>query len=162
MVIISSNRNARYISAGRTLAQARYRNRPTSRGGCGCPIIIEGRKDRIALQSMSFIGPIEQVNRGWDQSKFVTYIYEKYGLINKVDQGPSVILLMDWDRTGGRLQRTLGDRMKSFGMRVDEQIRMGLIRAMKPEGKTIESLGAHSEKLTSYIDEFDPTDFEEE
>jgi len=37
-----------------------------------------------------------------------------------------------------------------------------LIRAMKPEGKTVESLGAHSEKLTPYIDEFDPTDFEEE
>ena len=102
------------------------------------------------------------MNRGWDQSKFVTYIFEKYGILNKVDQGTSVILLMDWDRTGGRLQRKLNERMNAFGMRIDNEIRMELIRSMKPEGRTVEGLKAHSEKLLPYIDLVDPEGAEEE
>ncbi len=157
-----SDRHARYTSAGRVLGESRIRNRPTSTGGCGCPIIIEGRRDRIALQAMGFTGPNEQVNRGWDLAKFVTYIFETYGILNKVDQGPSVILLMDWDRTGGRLQRKLSERLMAFGMRVDNETRMGLLRAMKPEGRTVEGLKAHAEKLRPYIDQIDPQGSEEE
>ena len=123
---MSSNRDARYTTAGRALGELRHRNRPPVNGGCGCPIIIEGRRDRIALKVLGFTGPIEQVNRGWSQSRFVTYIYEKYGIINKVDQGCSVSLLMDWDRTGGRLQKKLGERFEAFGMRVDNDTRMEL------------------------------------
>jgi len=147
--------------AGRALGELRNRNRLTSEGGCGCPIIIEGRRDIIALRKLGFTGPIEQVNRGWSQSKFITYIYEKYGVLNKVDQGCSVSLLMDWDRTGGRLQNKLGDRFHAFGMRVDNATRMELVRSMKPEGRTVEGLGAHAEKLRPYIDMFDPEGVED-
>ena len=111
---------------------------------------------------MGFTGPIEQVNRGWDQSRFVTHIFETYGILNKVDQGPSVILLMDWDRTGGRLQRKLSERLSAFGMRIDNETRMELVRAMKPEGRTVEGLKAHAEKLSPYIDLVDPEGGEEE
>ena len=162
MNIMPSDRHARYTSAGRALGESRIRNRPPSDGGCGCPIIIEGRRDRIALQILGFTGPIEQVNRGWDLAKFVTHIFETYGILNKVDQGPSVILLMDWDRTGGRLQRKLGERFKAFGMQVDNETRMELVRAMKPEGRTVEGLKAHAEKLQPYIDQIDPQGSEEE
>ena len=158
---MSNNRDARFTIAGRALGEARIRNRPTSAGGCGCPIIVEGRKDGIALKVMGFTGPIEQVNRGWDQSRFVTYIFETYGILNKVDQGPSVILLMDWDRTGGRLQRKLSERLSAFGMRIDNETRMELVRAMKPEGRTVEGLKAHAEKLSPYINLADPEGEEE-
>tara|TARA_B110000438_G_C15813584_1_gene650856 strand:- start:2784 stop:3263 length:480 start_codon:yes stop_codon:yes gene_type:complete len=148
---VSNNRDARYTAAGRALGEARIRNRHTVSGGCGCPIIVEGINDRIALESMGFTGPIEQVNRGWDQSRFITYIFEKYGILNKVDQGDSVILLMDWDRTGGRLQRKIGERLEAFGMKVDHGTRMELVRTMKPEGRTVEGLKSHAEKLNLYI-----------
>ena len=157
-----NNRDERYTSAGRVLGQARFRNRPTRKGGCACPIIVEGRKDRLALESLGFTGKIEQVNRGWDQSRFVTYIFEKYGILNKVDQGYSVILLMDWDRTGGRLQRKIGERLEAFGMKIDHETRMELVRSMKPEGRTIEALGAHAAKLRPYIDLVDSDGTEEE
>ena len=159
---MSNNRDARYTTAGRALGEARIRNRPTASGGCGCPIIVEGRNDRIALESMGFIGPTEQVNRGWDQSRFVTYIFETYGILNKVDQGASVILLMDWDRTGGRLQRKIGERLEAFGMKIDHETRMDLVRAMKPEGRTVEGLKPHAEKLRPYIDMVDSDGAEEE
>ena len=159
---MANNRDERYTSAGRALAQARLRNRPTRKRGCACPVIVEGRKDRLALESIGFTGKIEQVNRGWDQSRFVAFIFEKYGILNKVDQGPSVILLMDWDRTGGRLQRKIGERLEAFGMKVDHETRMELVRSMKPEGKTVEGLKSHAEILRPYIDQVDNAGFEEE
>ena len=73
-----------------------------------------------------------------------------------------MILLMDWDRTGGRLQRKLSERLMAFGMRVDNETRMGLLRAMKPEGRTVEGLKAHADKLRPYIDQIDPQGSEEE
>ena len=144
------------------MGEARIRNRPTRKGGCDCPIIVEGRKDRLTLESIGFTGKIEQVNRGWNQSRFIAYIFEKYGIINKVDQGPSVILLMDWDRTGGRLQRKIGERLEAFGMKVDHETRMELVRAMKPEGRTVEGLKSHADTLRPYIDVFDALGSEEE
>ena len=159
---MSNNREDRYTSAGQALGGARFRNRPTASGGCCCPIIVEGINDRIALQSMGFTGPIEQVNRGWDQSRFIVYIFEKYGILNKVDQGTAVILLMDWDRTGGRLQRKIGERLAAFGMKIDHETRMELLRAMKPESRTVEGLKAHTEKLRPYIDSIDLEGAEEQ
>ena len=159
---MSNHRDARYTTAGRALGEARIRNRSTRKGGCDCPIIVEGRKDRLTLESIGFTGKIEQVNRGWNQSRFIAYIFEKYGIINKVDQGPSVILLMDWDRTGGRLQRKIGERLEAFGMKVDHETRMELVRAMKPEGRTVEGLKSHADTLRPYIDVFDAVGSEEE
>ena len=159
---MSNNRDVRYTRAGQALGQARLRNRPEQSGGWGCPIIVEGKKDVIALKTMGFTGPIEQVNRGWDQSRLVTYLFETYGSLNETDQGTSVILLMDWDRTGGRLQRKIGERLQAFGMRIDNETRMELVRAMKPEGRTVEGLKAHAEKLRPYIDQTDPEGTEEE
>ena len=111
---------------------------------------------------MGFTGPSEQVNRGWDQSRFIVYIFEKYGILNKVDQGTAVILLMDWDRTGGRLQRKIGERLAAFGMKIDHETRMELLRAMKPESRTVEGLKAHTEKLRPYIDSIDLEGAEEQ
>ena len=159
---MSNNRDARYTTVGRALGEARIRNRPTRKGGCDCPIIVEGRNDRLALESLGFTGKIEQINRGWNQSRFIAYIFEKYGILNKVDQGSSVILLMDWDRTGGRLQRKIGERLEAFGMKVDNETRMELVRAMKPEGRTVEVLRSHAQTLRPYIDVFDMVCSEEE
>ena len=69
---------------------------------------------------------------------------------------------MDWDRTGGRLQKKRGERFLAFGMLVDNATRMELVRSMKPEGRTVEGLGAHADKLRPYIDMFDPEGIEEQ
>ena len=148
---LSNNRDARYITAGRALGEARIRNRPTRKGGCGCPIIVEGRNDRLALESLGFTGEFEQVNRGWNQSRFIAYIFEKYGILNKVDQGPSVILLMDWDRTGGKLQSNLRRRLESFDVMIDEELRNVLMRALKPETRVVESLSGLAEVLIPHM-----------
>ena len=106
-----------------------------------------------ALRTLGFSGVIETVNRGWDRSRLVAYLYDTYGTRNTVDSGPPLILLMDWDRTGGRLQTTLRDRLMALDVPVDEELRQVLLKVMKPEGRTVESLAPHSGKLYPMIDE---------
>jgi 5S rRNA maturation endonuclease (ribonuclease M5) len=158
-----SDRQMRFEKAALALAEARRRNRieddlPPSNGadlGCGCPIVVEGRRDREALEALGFTGPIELVNRGWNTGRLVAYLHDTYGTRNPVDGDAAIILLMDWDRTGGRLQRQLRERLESLDVRIDSETRRMLSIAMKPEGKTVEMLIAFSDKLRPLIDSTD-------
>ena len=141
----------RIAKVSRFFADAIVRNMPTETRGSGCPVIVEGRRDASALREIGFSGEIEVLNRGWDKSRFVAYIYDNYGIRNLVDQGPSVILLMDWDRTGMKLQSTLSTRFGALDVKVDEGLWRSLVKNMKSEGKTVESLRAHAITLREMI-----------
>jgi len=145
----------RYEAAGRVLGEARARNRTEQEGGCGCPILVEGRRDREALQIYGFSGPIELVNRGWDRSRMTAYLFEKYGTRNPVDDQACLILLFDWDRTGGQLTHDFNRRLTAFGMKLDTETRLVIARALKPEGRTVEGLAPHAYRLLEFIDRFD-------
>ncbi len=146
-----ADRTVRFEKAAKAMAQSQKRNREPLKGGSGCPIIVEGKKDEEALRILGFTGPIEKINRGWDRSRLVAYFHEKYGTKNAVDGGPPLILLMDWDRTGGRLQTALRDRLQSLDVKIDEELRIVLLKAMKPEGRTVEALAPYADLLTPLI-----------
>ncbi len=140
-------REERFLTVAAALSQARSRNLPVECGGPACPVLVEGKKDVRALKRLGFIGPIECLNRGWPRERVVTYLYENYGLVNPVDGGPAIIMLMDWDRTGGRIQREMSTRLRALDVLVDEATRTDLIRGMKPEGRTVESLAPFATQL---------------
>jgi len=150
------DRAIRFDKAAKAIATAISRNAPVKEGGSHCPVIVEGLKDERALRELGFTGTIEKVNKGWSRSRLIAYLHDTYGMRNIVDKGPPVIVAMDWDRTGGQLQRFLRDRLMSLDVTVDEEMRTVLMRVMKPEGRTIESLLPHAPKLvpliSSYID----------
>ena len=83
-------------------------------------------------------------NRGssqeWDRSRLIAYLHSEYCSRSTPDVSPRVILLMDWDRTGGRIQSSIRDRLMAMDCPVDEDLRNVLLRTMKPEGRTVESL----------------------
>ena len=56
----SGNAAERFAVAGIALGEAREKNRESQ-----WPIVVEGKRDRIALQALQFVGPIEVLNRGW-------------------------------------------------------------------------------------------------
>ena len=97
----------------------------------GVVILVEGQRDEVALRSLGFTGPIEKLNRGWPIDRVVVYIAENYG---------NCIVLMDWDRTGGRLQRRLMDSMTSLDIRPSDECRRALSKAMKPDTMCVEDL----------------------
>ena len=150
------DRAIRFDKAAKAIAISIARNAPVKEGGSHCPVIVEGPKDERALRELGFTGTIEKVNKGWSRSRLIAYLHDTYGMRNIVDKGPPVIVAMDWDRTGGQLQRFLRDRLMSLDVTVDEEMRTVLMRVMKPEGRTIESLLPHAPKLvpliSSYID----------
>ncbi len=148
--------DVRFESAGRALALARERNRDVEHGGSSCPVLIEGKKDVKALRKLGFTGVIEQLNRGWDRSRLVAYLFEKYGCNNPNDGGPAIILLMDWDRTGGRIQNDMSMRLRAMDVSLDEATRIELVRAMKPEGKTVESMAPFARELLVKMSYHDP------
>ncbi len=158
------DREVRFEIAGRALGDARRRNREvcapnpvgdSGDGGSGCPILVEGRKDVIALRKLGFSGIIEKVNRGWNMPRLVAYLYEQYGTRNPIDGGAAIILLMDWDRTGGRIQRDILNRLESLDVKLDVHTRKEIARCLKPEGRTVEGLAAHARELRVFIDERD-------
>ncbi len=147
------DRELRFNLAARAFAESQLRNRMPSDGGAGCPVLVEGKRDKAALRALGFEGPIELINRGWDRSRLVAYFYDTYGTRNTIDGGPPLMLLMDWDRTGGQIQTSLRDRLNSLDVPIDENLRKVLLRTMKPEGKTVEALAPFAKTLRSLIEE---------
>ena len=146
----SNEPDKRFMIAGQSIAEERIRNRELS-----CPILVEGKRDKIALESLGFVGKIEVLNRGWTIERVVTYLYETYGARNLIDGGAVISVLMDWDRTGGRLQRKIVESLESLDMKVSQDTRVILMKALKPETRVVESLKGLSDALLPYINEFD-------
>ena len=146
----SNDPDKRFMIAGQSIGEERRRNRELS-----CPILVEGKRDKIALESLGFVGKIEVLNRGWTIERVVTYLYETYGSRNLIDGGAVISVLMDWDRTGGRLQRKIVESLESLDMKVSQDTRIILMKALKPETRVVESLKGLSDALLPYIDEFD-------
>ena len=119
------NREQRYALAHRALESCIEENAE------GTVILVEGKRDEAALRELGFTGPIEKLNRGWPIDREVTYITEEYG---------ACIVLMDWDRTGGRLQKRLMDSMTSLDIKPSDECRRALSKAMKPDTMCVEDL----------------------
>ena len=84
----------------------------------------------------------------------MAYLHSTYGVRNLVDGQGSIIVLMDWDRTGRRLQKSIRERLESLDVNIDENLRTELMKTMKPEGRTVESLRPHVASLLSEMSEF--------
>ena len=80
-----------------------------------------GRRDRLALERLGFYGPVEVLNRGWPVDDVLVHLVETYGRRSEEDGGPSIIVFMDWDRTGGRLQANIRRNLESLDVRFDER-----------------------------------------
>ena len=144
------NYELRFSNAGQAIGEARRKNRLYN-----WPIIVEGPRDKRALLALGFTGPVEVLNRGWTIERVVAHLYDTYGTRNVSTGGSSVCLLMDWDRTGGRLQRKLANLMQSFDMSVDQEIRTILQKNLKPETRVVESLYGMADRLRYHITQED-------
>ena len=148
------DRQVRFEKAAKAIATAIVRNRPIDQGGFGRPVVVEGIRDEKAVRALGFTGPVERVNRGWDRSRLIAHLHSSYCIGPTPDGGPPLILLMDWDRTGGKLQSSIRDRLMSLDSLVDEDLRNILLRVMKPEGRTVESLLSHAPSLGPVVQHF--------
>ncbi len=66
------------------------------------PVIVEGKKDTSALRSLGLEGNIVTLHNGKNLYEFCDDIKSRF---------EKVILLLDWDRTGDTLYRTLSENL---------------------------------------------------
>ena len=83
--------------------------------------------------------------------RLAAYLYETYGTRTS-DRRSTMTLLMDWDRTGGKLQSNLRRRLESFDVMIDEDLRKTLMKTLKPETRVVESLGGLAGALAPHMD----------
>lgn len=149
---ISRQRNYPPNQSKKVVASS-YKSQLPAEGGANCPILVEGQKDKQVLRGLGFQGPIELVNRGWDMPKLCAFLYEKYGVVNSIDGGPAIILLMDWDRSGARIQREIIRRLESYDVKVEIEPRKSLSRFFSSEIKVVEGLKNFTDQLLQLMDE---------
>ncbi|MFA5352809.1 MAG: toprim domain-containing protein [Thermodesulfovibrionales bacterium] len=70
-----------------------------------CPLIVEGKRDRLALRKIGFTGEIITLHGGKGVYEFCEDLAEQY---------ERVILLMDWDERGESLQKTLSSHLRGM------------------------------------------------
>ena len=136
------NRKKRLEIASVVLANAREDNRN------GKVIIVEGKRDFHALINLGFTGEIVQLNRGWSLDRVVTWMFENYEM--------PPIVLMDWDRTGGRLQRNLQLKFESLDVLIPDEPRRTLSKAIRPETLCVEDLDSLADLLLPIMHISDP------
>ena len=136
------NRELRFRIAGKALAEARSANRD------GATILVEGKRDRSILESLGFSGDIILLNRGWSIERVIVDLIEKHS------RNP--IILMDWDRTGGRLQKEITSRLQSLDVLIDLEPRRTLSKAFRPETLCVEGIRKFIVDLLPVIDLNDP------
>ena len=95
------------------LGNARQRNRDA-----GAAVLIEGRRDRQALERLGFTGPIEVLNRGWPVDDVLVRMVETYGRQRDADGQASIIVLMDWDRTQGTAPSAVPKKFTIVGYQI--------------------------------------------
>lgn len=69
------------------------------------PVIVEGKRDVLALRTLGLVGEIIQVHGGKSLYEFSEEVHERF---------EEVLLLIDWDEKGERLLETLREYLSGL------------------------------------------------
>jgi len=103
----------------------------------GAAVIVEGRRDLLALRALGLPGPVIMASRrcALDLAEDAARSY------------PQIILLTDWDGKGDEMCETIERHLRSVGSRPDREIRSRLGKLVKKEIKDVESLSRYAERM---------------
>ena len=94
-------------------------------------ILVEGKKDREALDSLNIRGDVFQVQSGGGPVAAADYVRE---------HGGKAVILTDWDRRGNTLAEDLQSMLEGNSSDINTQIRRELSGLCRMYIKDIESL----------------------
>jgi 5S rRNA maturation endonuclease (ribonuclease M5) len=106
-------------------------------------LLVEGRRDRGALNLLGVWGEIIQVQT----SDGILGIAEDLALRKK-----KAIILTDWDRKGGQLCLLLKNALKANAVEFDAVTRSRLVHVVGGEIKDVESLPSFFSKLVAQVE----------
>jgi 5S rRNA maturation endonuclease (ribonuclease M5) len=103
----------------------------------GAAIIVEGRRDEMALRSLGVLGPVIMASR-----------HPALHLAEEVAQSYSeIILLTDWDSKGDEMATAIEQHLRCTSSHTEMEIRSRLKKLVKKEIKDVESLGIYVERM---------------
>ncbi len=103
----------------------------------GAIIVVEGRKDADSLRFLGIKGEIKLASQ--------QPLLEFTELLSK--SGKEIVLLTDWDKKGGMVERRILKYLLSYGIMPDTQIRSRIRNLVKKRIKDVESLNNYVNKM---------------
>lgn len=102
------------------------------------PIIVEGEKDKRALEELGFEGKIIKLNRGKSIPIFCEEVTKEF---------KEVIILTDWDFKGKILCKLLKNGFKGNSVRTETKFMAKISSLCKKDIKDVQSLRKHLKNL---------------
>ncbi len=102
------------------------------------PILVEGSRDRDALQRLGCTGRILLVHDGEPLIQTADRIAE---------DNEAVILLLDWDRTGGSIHHRVKEVLETHAVDCDVSFRRQFARLATKETRAVEDIPNVIERL---------------
>ncbi len=106
------------------------------------PILVEGMRDREALQRLGCRGQILLVNDGDP----LLATADRLGARHQ-----RIIMLPDWDRTGGTINRRMKEMLEAHGVTCDGSYRRQLAQLATKGTRTVEGLPAFLRDLRARL-----------
>ena len=98
------------------------------------PIVVEGKRDTIALRRLGIETDIIEINDGKSLLSTVERISQKFG------RSSQFIILMDWDKTGNKLAKQLISYGEACDLIPNDKIRLSLSKFTAKEISCVEEL----------------------
>ena len=98
------------------------------------PIVVEGKRDTIALRRLGIEADIIEINDGKSVLSTVERISQKFG------RSSQFIILMDWDITGNILSKQLISYGEACDLIPNDKIRVSLSKLTAKEISCVEEL----------------------
>jgi 5S rRNA maturation endonuclease (ribonuclease M5) len=103
----------------------------------GAAIIVEGRRDKMAVRSLGAPGPVIMAS-----SKSLLAMAE-----DAAGRYEEIVVLTDWDEKGEEMAQQIEQHLRCTRCIADMEIRSRLKRLVKKEIKDVESLGFYVERM---------------
>ena len=98
------------------------------------PVIVEGKRDTVALRNLGYSGNLIELNDGKSVLSTVENLVREYG------RGSNFVILMDWDRTGEKLAKQLKDYGESCDLSPNLRVRRELFALCSKDISCVEEL----------------------
>ena len=98
------------------------------------PVIVEGKRDTVALRNLGYSGNLIELNDGKSVLSTVEHLVREYG------RGSNFVILMDWDRTGEKLAQRLKDYGESCDLSPNLSVRRELSALCSKDISCVEEL----------------------
>lgn len=103
-------------------------------------IIVEGKKDVVAMRNIGITARLVNMNKGMSVLTFLENLSTNSRPFENIGSFETLVILTDWDRTGGRIASKLKEGCKNLGLQCDLEKRRELARLTGKWIRDVESV----------------------